>query len=128
VLEGIMAQRLGRRVCQVCKAPEPIPEELKHRLAPLELAMFPGGRAWRGAGCDKCDNTAYRGRIGYFEVIVNTPALRQAVAERTSTQTMTRLLNGGFTTMRRDGVQKAATGFTTVEEVLRATQDADEVA
>jgi type II secretory ATPase GspE/PulE/Tfp pilus assembly ATPase PilB-like protein len=126
VLEGIMAQRLGRRICQSCKTPVPLPEEVKHRLAPVELPMFIGGKCWRGAGCDKCDGSGYKGRIGYFEVIVTTPQLRQAIAERGSTQQLTKQLNGGFVSMRRDGVQKAAAGLTTVEEVLRATQDADE--
>jgi type II secretory ATPase GspE/PulE/Tfp pilus assembly ATPase PilB-like protein len=126
VLEGIMAQRLGRRICQLCKAPEPLPEEVKHRLAPVELAMFRNGQCWRGAGCEKCDGSGFRGRVGYFEVIVTNPQVRQGIAERMSQQGLTKLLNGGFVSMRRDGVQKAALGLTTVEEVLRATQDADE--
>ena len=125
-LEGIQAQRLGRRVCQVCKVPMPLPEEVKHRLAPAELAMFKNGMCWRGAGCDKCDNTGYRGRTGFFEVIVTNSAMRQAISERVSASELHRITAPLYTTMRRDGVMKAAAGFTTVEEVLRATQDADE--
>jgi type II secretory ATPase GspE/PulE/Tfp pilus assembly ATPase PilB-like protein len=82
---------------------------------------------WVGPGCDKCDGTGYRGRIGYFEVILTNTNLRQAIAERVSTQALTKMLNGGFVSMRRDGVLKAALGLTTIAEVLRATQDADEV-
>lgn len=126
VLEGIQAQRLGRRVCQVCKEPTPLPEELKHRLLPQELAMFKNGMCWRGAGCDKCDNSGYRGRIGFFEVILTSGALRQAISERTGASELARIAAPLYVNMRRDGVIKAATGWTTVEEVLRATQDADE--
>jgi type II secretory ATPase GspE/PulE/Tfp pilus assembly ATPase PilB-like protein len=126
VLEGIQAQRLGRRICQVCKVPMPLPEEVKHRLAPAELAMFKNGMCWRGAGCDKCDNSGYRGRIGFFEVIITSATMRQAISERVSASELNRITAPLYTTMRRDGVMKAATGWTTVEEVLRATQDADE--
>jgi type IV pilus assembly protein PilB len=126
VLEGVMAQRLGRRVCQVCRTPTPLPEEVKHRLAPAELEMFRAGMCWRGAGCDKCDSSGYRGRVGFFEVIVTNSALRQAISERTGAQDLNRIAAPLYTTMRRDGVVKAAQGLTTVEEVLRATQDADE--
>src|SRR6185295_6751138 len=115
-------QRLGRRVCQACKTPTPLPEELRHRLAPQELAMFKNGMCWRGAGCDKCDNSGYRGRIGFFEVILTSGALRQAISERTGASELARIAAPFYVSMRRDGVMKAATGWTTVEEVLRATQ------
>ncbi len=126
VLEGVLAQRLGRRLCQACRAPTPFPEELKHRLAESELALFKDGLCYRNVGCDKCDGVGYRGRIGFFEVVVTTPALRSAISERLNAQELTRVSAPGFVTMRRDGIAKAALGLTTVGEVLRATQDADE--
>jgi type II secretory ATPase GspE/PulE/Tfp pilus assembly ATPase PilB-like protein len=127
VLEGIIAQRLGRRVCQHCKKPMPLPEELKHRLADAELAMFEGGMCYRGAGCEKCNNVGMRSRLGFFEVILTTVKMRQAISRRqSSSQDVGATLGPGFITMRRDGIIKAAQGMTTIEEVLRATQDAED--
>jgi type IV pilus assembly protein PilB len=125
VLEGIIAQRLGRKLCQHCKRPTPLPEEVTHRLAEPEIALFKGGNCWRGVGCDKCDGTGFRGRVGFFEIIVTTAPLRRAISERTGAQDLGRLLGGSFMTMRRDGILKAVEGITTVQEVLRATQDAE---
>jgi type II secretory ATPase GspE/PulE/Tfp pilus assembly ATPase PilB-like protein len=88
--------------------------------------MFKNGMCWRGAGCDKCDNSGYRGRLGFFEVILTNSTLRQAISERVSASELNKISAPLYNSMRRDGVQKAAAGFTTVEEVLRATQDADE--
>ncbi|MCC6426761.1 MAG: type II/IV secretion system protein [Phycisphaerales bacterium] len=127
VLEGIMAQRLGRRLCQSCKTPTPLPEACKHRLAPAETAMFPGGMGFKGAGCDRCDGTGYRSRVGFYEVAPMSGDLRRAVAERGTTQTLMRVIGPSYVTMRRDGIIKAAQGFTTVDEVLQATQDAEEI-
>jgi len=128
VLEGVLAQRLGRRCCPACVGPARVPEEVLHRLAPPERAMFPGGECRRGLGCDECGGRGMRGRVGFFELIVTTPQLRQAIAERQGAVAMNKCLPPGFVTMRRDGVLKAAAGRTTIEEVLRATQDAEESA
>jgi type II secretory ATPase GspE/PulE/Tfp pilus assembly ATPase PilB-like protein len=125
VLEGVLAQRLGRRLCQHCRRPLPLDEQSKHRLAPAELAMFTNASGWRGEGCDKCEGIGYRGRVGFFELILTTQAIRSSISRRASSQDMIRAV-GSFVTMRRDGVLKAATGMTTIDEVFRATQDADE--
>lgn len=126
VLEGVLAQRLGRRVCQVCKRREPISEASRHRLAPAELAMFPGGEGWRGVGCEKCDDTGFRGRVGFFEALRVTPEMRAAIGRRQSSRELQATAAADHVTMRRDGLMKAAEGMTTLEEVLRATQDVGE--
>ncbi|MFO0831981.1 MAG: GspE/PulE family protein [Phycisphaerales bacterium] len=131
VLEGVIAQRLGRRLCQACRQPVSLSEELSHRLAVPERAMFRadarGGLVgWKGAGCDRCNGAGMKGRLGFYEVILTTPGLRQTIAAGASAMEMARHVQPGFITMRRDGVMKAAAGMTTVEEVLRATQDSDE--
>jgi len=126
VLEGILAQRLGRRVCPHCATDTPLEEAVRHRLSASESALFPGLRARRGAGCDKCNSTGFRGRVGFFEMLRVSPALRAGVSERRSANDLLRLANGHFVSMRRDGLLKASRGVTTVEEVLRATQDASE--
>ena len=126
VLEGIIAQRLGRRICQHCRTPVPIAEGIRHRLSPAELAMFPGGTAFRGAGCEKCDGSGYHRRIGFFEVLLTTAPMRAAISNRQSAPEIARTAAVGQVTMRQDGVLKASAGQTTLEEVLRATQDTDE--
>jgi len=139
VLEGILAQRLGRRVCGACKQPAPIAEAVKHRLSRMELAMFTqkyggqsggqnGGQCWVGRGCDKCNNQGMRGRLGFYEVLLTTPGMRQTMARRASAIEMAKQVQPGFITMRRDGVMKAVSGETSIEEVLRATQDAEDAA
>jgi len=126
VVEGVLAQRLGRRICQHCKTGTPIPEALQHRILESERTLFPGMRAFRGAGCKECENAGFRGRIGYYELLMVTAAMRAAItAGRSSTPELLATANN-HVTMRRDGLLKASAGLTTVDEVLRATQDADE--
>lgn len=127
VLEAILAQRLGRRICPLCRTSVPISEAVLHRLTPQELALFPGHKAYRGAGCEKCNQTGYRGRIGYYELLLITPKMRQAISQKKSTIDLLSLADTAtHRTMRMDGLEKAARGETTIEEVLRATQDSSE--
>jgi type II secretory ATPase GspE/PulE/Tfp pilus assembly ATPase PilB-like protein len=102
------------------------PEEVKHRLSPSELAMFAGGKCWHGVGCEKCSESGIRGRIGYFELVATSSPMRAAIAARAGTQELRRVAPP-FMTMRQDGIMKASQGLTAVTEVLRATQDAEEV-
>lgn len=128
VLEGIVAQRLGRRICQICKSPAPLTETVKHRLTRDEQALFKNAMSFVGAGCDKCDNSGCRGRVGYYEVLTLTTAMRSAITEgRTSRNEILRTAAASHVSMRADGVIKASQGFTTIEEVLRATQDAEDL-
>ena len=127
VLEGVLAQRLGRRVCQHCRHQVPLLEEVEHRIAGEELSLF-DGKLWEGAGCDKCNRTGYYGRIGFFELLTIGGPLRRAISENRPTSELSDLAGPTYRTMRRDGVEKAARGLTTIEEVLRATQDAEDSA
>ncbi len=126
VVEGVLAQRLGRRICQHCKTGTPIAEALQHRILESERALFPGMKAFKGAGCKECDNAGFRGRVGYYELLMVTAGMRAAITGgRTSTPELLATANNHIT-MRRDGLLKASAGLTTVDEVLRATQDAEE--
>lgn len=125
VLEGVLAQRLGRRICPECKERTPMSEDIEHRLTPSELEMFEGS-VWVGRGCDACHNSGIYGRIGYFELLQINPPLRKAISDRRAAAELLEIIGTNYTTMRRDGMRKAADGMTTIEEVLRATQDADE--
>ena len=125
VLEGILAQRLGRRICRECAQQVPMPEDISHRIAPAELKMFEG-KVWRGTGCDECKGSGYYGRIGYFELLTISAALRRAISENRPTADLAALAPETYRTMRQDGIERAVEGMTTIEEVLRATQDAED--
>jgi type II secretory ATPase GspE/PulE/Tfp pilus assembly ATPase PilB-like protein len=126
VIEGILAQRLGRKLCPFCRRPAPLDETIKHRLTPQEKAIFPGSMAWAGAGCEKCDNSGYKGRLSFAEVLTVTPAMRGAITEgRTAAHELLPTAGPEHATMRTDGLIKASRGDTTVDEVLRATQDTE---
>jgi type IV pilus assembly protein PilB len=125
VLEGLLAQRLGRRLCTGCKESRPISEETGHRLTPEERRRF-GGRQMVGAGCERCGGSGFRGRLGFYEIVRINPSLRAAIAQNRPIHELKTLLDPEFITMREDGMQKAAAGITTIEEVLRATQDVED--
>ncbi|MCH9057275.1 MAG: type II/IV secretion system protein [Planctomycetes bacterium] len=126
VLEGVLAQRLGRRICENCRAARPIPEELLHRLLPAELELFDDGQCYHGMGCDECNQSGTRGRIGFYEVLEVTSGIRQAISQKRAAQELSALASSAHVPMRTDGLMKAAQGLTTLDEVLRATQDTEE--
>jgi general secretion pathway protein E len=119
-LEGILAQRLVRRVCPDCQE--------RYRADPQAVALLaqkPVGRETlvRGHGCPKCRSTGYRGRIGIFELVSMTERLKQAIARMAPAEELRELaLAGGMVTLKADGWAKAQAGLTTVEEVLRVTE------
>jgi type IV pilus assembly protein PilB len=120
-LNGVVAQRLVRRVCEHCKEPLAPTDEVKKALekAKMEVDIF-----YRGKGCEHCRNTGYSGRCGIYEMIVLDDAIRDLVAARTSVIELRRYcLDHGMVSIREDGLRKLRQGVTTVEEVLRATED-----
>jgi type II secretory ATPase GspE/PulE/Tfp pilus assembly ATPase PilB-like protein len=126
VLEGIIAQRLGRRLCPRCKRSAPIAEAVRHRLSEQEAGMFAGGVSSAAGGCEKCDQTGFRGRLGFYEVLMVTTPMRAAItAGRTSRLELLQCAPSGHVAMRTDGLLKAANAETTIDEVLRSTQDAE---
>ena len=125
VLEGLLAQRLGRRICRKCARKVPMSDDQRVRIAPAEVERF-GGQVTVGAGCEACSGSGFRGRLGFFELARINPHLRSAIAEGQSAMELRQLVDADFLTMREDGMDKALGGETTIEEVLRATQDVDE--
>jgi general secretion pathway protein E len=121
VLEGVLAQRLARRICPRCKvAHSPDPGDL---LA-LGLSNPPGVTFYRGTGCAACRGTGYRGRTGIYELIVVTEELRNLILRRTSAGEIRRAAQAaGMVTLREDGLAKVCAGLTTLEEILRVTQE-----
>ncbi|MDG2055493.1 MAG: GspE/PulE family protein [Phycisphaerales bacterium] len=126
VIEGLLAQRLGRKLCLHCAVKVPMPEEIQHRLTPEELSRF-NGMSHQPVGCDECGNSGFYGRIGFFEVITISGTLRRAIADNKQTAELRKHLGENFVPMREDGIRRAIEGVTTVEEVLRATQDTEDI-
>jgi type II secretory ATPase GspE/PulE/Tfp pilus assembly ATPase PilB-like protein len=125
VLEGLLAQRLGRRLCQRCRQRTPLSDDARARLTQEELVMFRDG-VWKAVGCEECRNQGYRSRIGFFELLRINPRLRAGISKGLSTGDLKGLVDSEFLTMRQDGMRKAQEGATTIDEVLRATQEVDE--
>ncbi|MSQ90093.1 MAG: type II/IV secretion system protein [Phycisphaerales bacterium] len=125
VLEGLIAQRLGRRLCNACKARIPFSEDTKSRLTASELSGFDGGE-WRTVGCDECKKSGFRSRLGFFELIRINPTLRNGITKRLSASELIECVDSDFANMRQDGMKKAQEGWTTVSEVLRATQNVED--
>ena len=118
---GIMAQRLVRRVCPECAVPA-APEPALLRSLGADPRDTGGYRV--GQGCDACNRTGFRGRIGIFELLSLDDAIRALVLSRASAGAIREAaMSAGMRTMRRDGLEKAARGLTTPAEVLRVTQE-----
>ena len=125
-LTGIIAQRLVRRICQRCKQPySPSPELLRNLNGKGGL---PADAAYmHGKGCQDCRDTGYAGRIGIFELLLIDDAIRSLIVSRSSARDIQAAARKtGFATMREDGLAKAVTGVTTLQEVLRVTQEIEE--
>jgi len=120
-VEGVLAQRLVRRICRDCKEPyKPDRAELPEDL--LEV-IEPGQEFWRGRGCRDCRHTGYRGRMGLFELLMVNDELRELIVKHSSaTQILQVARHQGLKLMREDGWAKVLRGETTVEEVNRVTK------
>ena len=95
-VEGVLAQRLVRRICSGC----------------------------RGARCAECRGTGFRGRVGVFELMLFTDEVRDAITHRVSRSQLRELTSqAGMLSLRSDGLEKVQSGLTTVEEVLRVVQE-----
>jgi general secretion pathway protein E len=121
VLEAVLAQRLVRRICQSCRAPEtPSAADVEA----LGVNLKPGTILYRGKGCEECRGTGYRGRLGIYELFVITEDARSLILRRVSSRELRRhAVEHGMVTLRDDGWRKACEGVTTVEEILRVTQE-----
>ena len=122
-VQAVMAQRLVRRLCLQCAAPaEPPPG------ADADLARWPDAEpvAWRAAvGCERCQRTGYRGRLGIYELVDVDAGLRHAVATMAAQNELERLADAaGRRNLRQDGLLKARRGQTTLAEVSRVAGSA----
>ena len=120
-LEAILAQRLVRRICPNCRTAYEPSQELIEMLDvdPLEIA---DKDFFYGDGCAECSNTGYRGRVGLFEMIVVSDAIRELINNRAPTLTIKqKALEQGMRSLRDDGLRAIFDGNSTIEEVLKYT-------
>jgi len=117
----ICAQRLVRRVCSNCKEPSPLsPEALMQAGFNQEDAN--SVTPMKGAGCDRCNTTGYKGRVGLYEVMEIADELRQLILVGASGLELRRkAIEEGMITLRASGLRKVKDGVTTIEEVVRET-------
>ena len=120
-LEAILAQRLVRRICPSCRTAYEPGHDLIEMLDvdPLEIA---DKDFFYGDGCAECSNTGYRGRVGLFEMIVVSDAIRELINNRAPTLTIKqKALEQGMRSLRDDGLRAIFDGNSTIEEVLKYT-------
>jgi len=120
-VEAILAQRLVRRVCSQCRQEH---EPSKDAIFLLEMKdeELAGRKFFKGSGCENCNGTGYKGRIGIFELMIMNDELRTMIMQNTSTDELRdEAKKFGMTPLRDAGLQLAFDGLTTLDEVLRET-------
>lgn len=132
-LNLIMAQRLVRKICEFCKQKDDLIESvvkvIEKDVKDLPEQLYYKGvdfkniQLYKGAGCPKCNNTGYKGRVAITEVIEVTRTMREIIAKGfDSAQADEELAKQNFISLLQDGWMKAMLGYTTAEEILRATK------
>ncbi len=132
-INTIIGQRLARKICQSCKEKAVVPdteqdlvkkivsempEKVQKLIVKKEVVFY------TGKGCAECNNTGYKGRIGVFEVLSMTDAIKKLVSERAEGGLLQKqAIADGMTTMIQDGVLKVLDGLTSLEEVWRVTKE-----
>jgi general secretion pathway protein E len=138
---GLLAQRLVRKICPECKKLRPVTEDEVQSLG-MTMAQFrqeaerehgfvderrpapPPGMVYQPAGCSACMDTGYAGRIGIYELLSMSEEVRALVLKSADANTIKRsAVAGGMRTLRMDGASKIVAGLTTIEEVMRVTQE-----
>jgi type IV pilus assembly protein PilB len=121
-VNGVLAQRLIRRLCAACKAQEKPGSEMAEF---LELQGLDTNLAWVSKGCDKCRHTGFSGRVGIYELLNVDDQLRDTIARNPNVSEFRRIcIERGMVALRGDGMRKVKAGLTTVQEVLRVTEAA----
>lgn len=118
---GVLAQRLVRKICLGCKEKY---TPTKEALEDIGLSQDEKIDFYRGKGCPKCMNTGYKGRIAIFELMVLDDSIRNLIIAKTPAEEIRKqAIASGMVTLMDNGIRKIKEGLTTVEEVLRVTQE-----
>jgi len=121
-VEAVMAQRLVRTICPVCKTEQKVERNYLRRIGFAEEDID-STKFMRGMGCEECRQLGYQGRLAIYELLVLSEALRPLILGRAASSTIAaRAIEQGMRTLRIDGWNKVKAGITTIEEVLRVTQ------
>jgi type IV pilus assembly protein PilB len=129
-LNMIMAQRLVRKLCEICKKQVEIDDEIRVKIAHLLTALpervdkvsYQTPTFFKAVGCNKCNQTGYKGRIGIFELLQVKQEIESLIEKQASeTELQEFALKQGMVTMQQDGLLKVLIGITTLEEVKAAT-------
>jgi type IV pilus assembly protein PilB len=122
-LNGILAQRLVRRICTNCKEPFTAPDNLRKY---LDRAQIEPHDLMHGAGCDQCRDSGYAGRCGIHELLIVDEEFRQIINTDSSVNSMrSAFRRSGWPNLFEDGLLKVKDGLTTIEEILRVAEVAD---
>lgn len=126
-LRLIIAQRLVRKLCPKCRSIyTPTPEEIA-KIKDLAPKLTPPTQLFKAVGCDQCNQTGYRGRIGIFELIKTSPEFKDKILSGAPAHELQALaVSQGMTTLAEDGIAKVAAGVTTLEELFRVVAE-DEI-
>ncbi|MBO4619896.1 MAG: type II secretion system ATPase GspE [Victivallales bacterium] len=120
-LIGVLAQRLIRRVCPVCKEAY-TPDDAELEAFGITRDKIGNQQFWRGTGCDNCNGSGYRGRVGIFELLSVTSEIQQLINRRCPTQEIKEMaMKQGMETLRMDGFKQVVQGVTTAKEVIQYT-------
>jgi type IV pilus assembly protein PilB len=115
---AIMAQRLVRVNCTKCREADK-PPEAEIKAAGIKPEQLAGATFMRGRGCNHCNHSGYRGRLGIFELLRMTSKMREMTFNRAPAQELRRVARAtGMRSLLEDGVAKALRGVTTLEEVM----------
>jgi len=117
-LDGVLAQRLVRRVCTNCRAPWPVSPVIRDKLEAMGARRLEGV-FYQGTGCEECRGTGYRGRVGIFELLAVNGELRELILERRSSAELKSAAQKNMMTMQQDALQKGTEGVTSLEEIIR---------
>ena len=124
VLKAVIGQRLVGILCPHCKVPHAPTREECRLLERAGMPLGPEAALFRQVGCPRCDGIGFVGRIGIFELLEVDDQIRELIRGRASTQAvLAEALRGGMRTMAADGMRRCLEGVTTLEEVLRVTEE-----
>jgi len=117
---AVMAQRLVRKICRHCAEKQPLTNQ-EAELLGIKYSDLP--EVTRGAGCERCANTGYRGRLGLYELLVISDDIRQVIGSGGDANSIrVQAIHEGMRTLRKDALEKLYAGITTPEEIVRVTR------
>ena len=117
----VLAQRLARRICSECKQEIEFDQDALSDIG-FNAEQIAKTKVMKGAGCQTCNNTGYKGRVALYEVMRFTDSLKEMVLQGASTAELkVAAIKGGMSTLRMSGIKKVMDGVTTPEEILRVT-------